>query len=393
MKTSDSGFEDKIFAAYVGGAIGDGIGAPIEGLKREAILGLIGPVEDFPPPTEIIDGLPRIVERSDGKGDGRITDDTLMVEALIDCYLTQRDHLDARAYQEIFAPQLATRPLWIPEWRKETPLLPRLANSERLHIQGLLRTGRDPRFFGATLHQISCGAAMFAWPIGAVNAGDPRGAYDEAVAFFAAQTHSYGVEQAAVMAAATAEALRPGATPRSVVDAALALAKDGTLGMIRAAVGALTPGEDRNADLTAVHRAVQPWHHKGHHVADDQEHAGEHASEPLRFSNIGMESRLHTSEELPVALAMLLRAEGDFRETVCASAEYGEDADSIAGMAGTLAGALGGLQCIPADWVETVARQNRRDPGKTAREFTSCIRTLFELDAQRQRSRHFTLAT
>ena len=108
-------------------------------------------MDGFPPPTEVIDGCPRIVERSDGKGDGRITDDTLMVEALIDCYVAHRDHLDARAYQERFAPQLATRDLWIPELQKNMPLLPRLANAEQLHVRGLLRTGRDPRFFGATL--------------------------------------------------------------------------------------------------------------------------------------------------------------------------------------------------------------------------------------------------
>ncbi len=373
-------FESRVQAALIGGAIGDGIGAPVEGFLRARILEAFGPVRGFLPPTVGVDGRPQKVDRPDGKGDGRITDDTLMVEALIAAYMEEGDHLTAWDYRHRFAPAVATRPVWLPEFQREMVLLDRLAGAEQLQIRALLRSPRDPRFFGALLHVISCGGAMCAWPVGAVNAGDPRAAYDEAVGFFSAQTFSFGLEQAAVMAAAMAEALAPDATPRSVVDAALALAKDGTAAMIRAAVDALAPGADRDRDLPAVHRAVQPFHHKRGHEADTDE---SEVAGSGRAPDAGLESRARTSEELPVALAMLVRADGDFRETVCASAEYGEDADSIAGMAGSLAGALGGLGAIPEDWAAYAQTQNRRDYVALGRDFAARVRAIADGDAAR----------
>ncbi len=383
-------FDSRLAGALYGGAIGDAIGAPIEGLRRDSILQLVGPVCGFIPPTQQSDGKWAFCERPDGKGDGRITDDTLMVEALIATYLKHRDHLTACDYRQVFAPILARRRIWLPEWQREMVLLDRLASAEQWHIRALLGTNHDPRFFGARLHNISCGAAMCAWPIGAVNAGDPRGAYDEATAFFAAQTCSYGLEQGAVMAAALAAALAPGASPRSVVDAALSLARDATRAMIAAAINALTPGADRDRDLHAIHAAVQRWHHKSAHVADTDEAAANPAagSHP---SNEGLESRLHTSEELPVSMAMLLRADGDFRETVCASAEYGEDADSIAGMAGALAGALGGVQVIPEEWRHYCDQQNRRTYGDLAQQLAGVTREIATRDQQRLSQRLQTL--
>jgi ADP-ribosylglycohydrolase len=379
-------FNSKIAGALYGGAVGDGIGAPVEGLRREEILRLMGPVTGFTEPTAWVDGAWAFVKRADGKGDGRITDDTLMVEALIAAYGEQGGHLDANAYREVFAPLVAARPVWVPEHRREMALLDRLASAEQYQIRSLLNSNRDPRFFGAGLFQITCGGAMFAWPVGAANAGDPRGAYNEAVAFFAAQTYSFGLEQAAVMAAAMAAALSPGASAQTVVDAALSMARDATREMIRVAIGALSPGADRDTDIPAIRAAVRPLHHKRTHVSDTRE-LEVPAAETQRASNRGLESRLHTSEELPVALALLLRAEGEPRECVCAGAEYGEDADSIAAMAGSLAGALRGVDEIPADWRSYADAQNHRDYTAMAESFVETLREIHRKDSDRHQRR------
>ena len=379
-------FESKLAGALYGGAIGDGIGAPVEGMLRSEILQLVGPVNGLIPPTACLDGAWAIAERADGKGNGRITDDTLMVEALIAAYEKQQDHMDATLYRDLFAPLVAGRRVWIPEYQREAPILDRLASAEQYQIKSLLKSHRDPRFFGAHLFQITCGGAMFAWPVGAANAGDPEAAYREAVAFFSAQTFSFGLEQSAVMAAAMAAALSPGATATDVVEAAIPLAKDATREMILRATGALTPNADRDTDLPAIRAAVQPLHHKRTHVTDTRElelpargvdHAG----------NTGLESRLHTSEELPVALALLLRAHGDVRESICAGAEYGEDADSIAAMAGSLAGALAGADNVPAEWREGADRQNRRDYAHMAAAFAASLQILHQKDLKRQQRR------
>ena len=381
----------KVAGAFYGGAIGDGIGAPLEGLLRKDILTLAGPVQGFLPPTAQVDGVwifcpDRKDGRGWGKGEGHFTDDTLMTEALIKAYIQQRGHMEAWDYRNIFAPILARHKVWVPERQCDMAPLERLAGAEQWHIRGLLSSNRDPRFFGAALHNLTCGASMCAWPIGAVNAGDPRGAYAEAVAFFSPQTFSFGLEQGAVMAAACAEACAPDATPQSIAAAALALAKDASREMIAAALAALTPGADRDRDLPAVHAAVQPWHHKRTHISDTAEVA-QALPRAGDLSNSALESRLHTCEEVAVALAMLVRANGDFMETVCAAAEYGEDADSIAGMAGALAGALGGVEAIPQVHRDYCYRQNRRNLQATAETFAEAVQAIATTDQQRMARR------
>ena len=100
-----------------------------------------------------------------------------------------------------------------------------------------LRYGHaDPRDAGVG-NIVNCGAAMYIAPVGIANAGDPDGAYAEALDLTAAHQSSYGREAAGVLAAAVAEALRLDATPDTVVETCLRLAKDGTRTAIEAVVG------------------------------------------------------------------------------------------------------------------------------------------------------------
>ncbi|MCZ9339399.1 ADP-ribosylglycohydrolase family protein, partial [Streptomyces sp. TRM76130] len=85
----------------------------------------------------------------------------------------------------------------------------------------------DPREAGVG-NNVNCGAAMYMAPVGLVNAANPAGAYAEALDIAGAHQSSYGRRAAGVLAAAVAAACAPGATPASVVDACLSLAKDGT---------------------------------------------------------------------------------------------------------------------------------------------------------------------
>jgi hypothetical protein len=72
-------------------------------------------------------------------------------------------------------------------------------------------------------------------------------------------------------------------------------------------------------------------------------------------------SRLRSIEELPIALGLLIVARGDFDTAVIAGANYGRDCDSIAGMAGAIAGALHGIRAIRPAWVERIDAANRCD--------------------------------
>ena len=87
----------------------------------------------------------------------------------------------------------------------------------------LLREGISPRLSGigaAPTGNISAAMA----PVGIYHAGDPEGAYLDAVEIASVTQRSPAVEWAALAAAAIAEALKPEATAKSVVDCVLKLA-------------------------------------------------------------------------------------------------------------------------------------------------------------------------
>ena len=89
-------------------------------------------------------------------------------------------------------------------------------------------------------------------------------------------------------------------------------------------------------------------------------------------------SRLHAIEELPVALGMLVVSGGDYRHAVLGSVNYGRDCDSIATMAGALAGALG--YRVPSDWAKTVAEASRLDLRAPPHTLTEVACEVFERD-------------
>ena len=174
-----------------------------------------------------------------------------------------------------------------------------------------------------------------------------------------------------MFAAAVAAACTPGATPDSVVEACLSVAKDGTRAAIETVCDAASRYSDFESALRPLREAVAPYDTVG---------------PDYRTPSLGARrpSRIHSIEELPVALAMLLVSRGDYRHAVLGSVNYGRDCDSIATMAGALAGALGSE--IPPDWAKTVAESSRLDLHAPAATLTEVAREIFSLDVARRRA-------
>ena len=110
-------FLDRLAGALYGQAIGDAMGGPVEGWPPDRILEQFEGHDftTFLPPTHVGDPSP-------GKGDGRVTDDTLMAEALIFAYRDSQDHLDAYGYAEYLIPHVRGIPVWVPERGREMDL-------------------------------------------------------------------------------------------------------------------------------------------------------------------------------------------------------------------------------------------------------------------------------
>ncbi|SDR16828.1 ADP-ribosylglycohydrolase family protein [Thermostaphylospora chromogena] len=364
--------EDKSAGCLAGAAVGDALGGATEGWTPEQIEQRYGGrVTGIVPPFHPDWRNARPIAPYH-KGDGHVTDDTLMTHALVRVYERVGDHLDAYAIADHLVHELIGEKRWIPELEAEALPLHRVFLAEKWLVLRLHYGHADPREAGVG-NIVNCGAAMYMAPVGVVNAGDPDAAYAEAIDIAGAHQSSYGREAAGVMAAAVAEAMRPGATPESVVQTALRLAHDGTRAAIEAVCERARDYTHWEGSFAGLRAAMAPYDT----VADTYRDQGLGARRP---------SRVHSIEELPLALAFLLIAKGDYRDTVLGGVNYGRDADSIASMGGALAGALGGLGAIPADWREDVAAASRLDlvaPGLT---LAAVARRIREADARRRRA-------
>jgi ADP-ribosylglycohydrolase len=362
--------QDKFAGCIIGGAIGDGLGTATEWRTPAAIRERFGGrVEDFAPP---------FAPKPDGrhKGDGRVSDDTLMVLALCRAYLEKGGHLDAHDMATYMVPEIFDKPTWVPEYQREMALIERLFYPEKYLLLRLRLAGVNPRE-GGIGNMVNCGAAMYAAPVGLMNACDPDLAYHRAINTFSAHQYSFGLEAAAVMAACIAEAARPNASVESVIETALRLAKDGTRNAIQAVVAAartLTTTDDVQIQQT-LRRAMEPFDTlKG--GVDEINRAG------------GYPSQFHSIEEVPLALAFLVCANGDYKTAVLGAVNYGRDSDSIAGMVGAIIGTLKGKRGLPQHWVSEIVTRNKIDFDAAAGNLYGLFDRLYTAEYERAQQRH-----
>lgn len=376
MTNSESMLQSKVRGCLYGVAVGDAMGAPAEWKFPPEIRERFGEIVDFVEPW---DGPSPI-----GKGDGRFTDDTHMTRLLAQIYAEEGRHLDPFIFAERIVPLIADQPIWLAERGQEMPLVDRLFYPEKWLLMRLRLANADPRL-GGVGNMVNCGAAMYASPVGIVNAGDPLAAYREAIEIFSAHQWSYGLEAAGVMAACVAEALRPNATVDSVVEVAIDISKEGTREAIGAVAYEARWHDDWRDAIQALRDAIRPFDGS--------------AEDGVRERGNGTDdwapSRRKSIEEVPVALGFLIVAKGDFEQAIFGAANYGRDNDSIAGMAGALAGALHGDQAIRPEWIETVKAANRIDLDPLARDLADLAVRLQrdQLAAAQERAREFEMLT
>jgi len=365
--------QDKAVGAMAGAAVGDALGGATEGWTPEQIrerhggwvTGIVGPFY-----ANWQDARPIAPYH---KGDGHVTDDTLMTRALVDVYAARSSHLDAYAIASDLVPLLIQDKRWVPELEAESLLLSRIFLAEKWLVARLHYGHVDPREAGVG-NIVNCGAAMYMTPVGVVNAADPAGAYAEAIDIAGAHQSSYGREAAGVFAAAVAAAMAPDATAESAVSAALEHAHDGTREAIEAVCTVARTQPDWRAAIPQLRAAVAPYDT----VGPDYRAPGMDARRPSRTKAI---------EELPVALGFVLLAGGSYPDAVLGAVNYGRDADSIATMAGAVCGALGGLATVPAQWRTDVATASRIDIEEPGRVLAALAVELHQQDARRAAER------
>jgi len=368
---------DRAVGALAGAAIGDALGGATEGWESHEIYEHCG---------GWVEGVIQSIRHQRNmlkpfspfwKGDGHVTDDTLMTRVLVDAYAAKRDHLDAYDMERLIVPAIVDEPTWIPELDREDLLYHRLFLAEKWLVLKLRYGHADPRDAGVG-NIVNCGAAMYIAPVGIANAGAPDGAYAEALDLTAGHQSSYGREAAGVLAAVVAEALRPDATVDSVIAESLRLAKDATRSAIEAVadVAASLDGW-RDGGLASLRAAFAPF-----------DSVGERYAQPAQ--NARIPSRLHSIEEVPIALGLLVATGGDYTETMLGGVNYGRDSDSIASMGGAVAGALGSP--VPREWIDEIGAASKLDLEEPGRTMAEVAEEIFAKDRERFEARARALA-
>lgn len=288
---------ERFHAVVVGARVGDAMGTPTEAMTPQAIDEKFGWVTQFA---------------------GQGTDDSMMA-TLLSRMLTRTGGTGGADE-------------WAAEIRSERSAI--LAQRDKffpsvLHLVEKLDSGVPPRRV-CEGNMPSTSAAMCIWPVGLVNAGDPRAAATQAYAV-AELIHpgdiGFCADAAAAVAAAVATGLRAGVTVEDVVDASLEAIKPES-------------GEEMR---TLIEDAIALARSSGDYSTFRESYG-------KTFSRrIFCDSR----ETVPAAFALFVLAEGDLRTAVEYGANFGRDTDTIASMAGAVAGAFGGTP--PPTWLSQMS--------------------------------------
>ena len=181
------------------------------------------------------------------------------------------------------------------------------------------------------------GTSKMILPIGCINACNPEAAAADAhdlgrIKDARGLRRNYALEVCAGLAAACAEALKPDSTVDAVIKTALNCLSD-------------NPRKEIEQHLEWAHKA-KDWKEL----------------RPLFQEKYNRFPISDAVEVLGSGLALLYMARGNPKDAILYSVNFGRDCDCRAYVAGGLAGALKGIEEVPADWVKIIEEQVVTDP-------------------------------
>ncbi|MEM6431156.1 MAG: ADP-ribosylglycohydrolase family protein [Deinococcota bacterium] len=318
---------DAVYGCLIGGAIGDALGAPVEGWYHHEIANKHGRLEALIPSYRGNTGKQYGLPKTEPSKPGAITDDTTMRHVMCLAIVERGGRITPTDYAEVLLKHLDPLRVW---------------RSDRIVLEKL-KLGMSPWDTGRN-NMPNAAAAMAIAPVGVINAGDPRQAYQDG--FLIASVTQDGTERDAAAAVATgvAAAFAPAASVESVIEAVLT---NSSFHIRRAIEIALDLAEETgsvSAFRDAFYAHMLHWH------SPQAPHKG-----PWNKTHFFSGSSL---EVVPAALALLKLTQGDVNEGIIEGVAFGRDNDTIASIVGNIAGALRGASQLKADWIETCEHAN-----------------------------------
>ncbi|NQD68664.1 ADP-ribosylglycohydrolase family protein [Bacillus haikouensis] len=379
-------FQERVRGVVISTALGDALGATIEKLSYEQIKEQYKRVESLKTKWYKADASVD-VNLGRQRGNGIVTDDTLMTFALINVYNKELRHLDAYDLGNQFVKEIAYNKTYIPEFGREAMIIDRLFYPEKYIFMRHVLANCEPRE-GGLGNMVNCGAAMYIAPIGIVNAGNPKAAYDEAILFAMGHQCSYGLEAAGVLAACVAKAFEKGVSVDDIVETAIHLAKDGTKMAIIELTEAARRLRGEKAEMDHVIHTFQTIMSKYSPMGDDVHRKVEKVGIP---SNHYTPSRLFSIEELPMALAFIVLNDGTYYPAIYDGINSGRDTDSIGVMIGVILGALHGEKIVKKEDIELLQETNKIDLYEISDRFCETAKKIIreDLTIQEKRMNYF----
>ncbi|MBD3181313.1 hypothetical protein GF312_03410 [Candidatus Poribacteria bacterium] len=310
-KTIDINVEDtqlfkKVLGCLAIGAIGDNLGRPVENWHYKNIEEKYGRLED-----------PWADLKGGDTGFDVGTDDTALGQILCHCYIDKGRPILVEDYAEY--------------WLKEMNPIKFFFCLRNTYE--LLKMGYSPRLSGA-LNIVTGSGLMAINPVGIFNAGDPESAYVDGVNLSSIVQRDLDIFIPGIIAAAIAEAFRPGANCESVIDAAIKVAPAKSI----ITFDKRDPDNLKDTLIQAVEVASR---------YDDVFSAREGLYEKcLQYAAIDPQ------EVIALTFGIFKASRGDTRMAVIGGANTGRDADTLGSLNGQICGALNGVDSAPQKWME-----------------------------------------
>lgn len=325
---------NQVLGGLMGAALGDALGAATEQHQIDEIIEEHGGLlrELVPPPIDTF---------SESEIAGLVTDDSSQMFVLAQALIDTNGELDDETWLKAMLHWSQTSPMRHHMGPTTRPLLEAMAAGENTdHIGTVGRSTRKLTSMGATN-----GAAMRIAPAGLIHPGDTEGAVNTAwISSRLTHDTQIAASGAGAIAAGVAEALLPSADVYSVVAAALDGARLGEEVGKREGRCIAGPSVSRRIEL-AIEEALR---------AATFEDA-------LRNIEASVGNSVMMVESAPAAVGIFVAAAGDPLECAVGGTNIGNDTDTIAAMAGAMAGALHGYDALPQEMMATIQEVNQED--------------------------------
>lgn len=319
---------DAIYGSLIAGAIGDALGSPTEGKYwteiREKYSQTGGRITELEPGPGGSTGDRYGDPTAPNTPPGTFTDDTTLRYYLCMAIIQAGGRITPDEFGAVWLKHLNPNRFWL---------------NERL-VLTKLRIGMNPWDTGKATPPTGC-AAMAISPIGIINAGDPRQAYQDAFNIASLNQDNVDREAAATVAAAVAAAFLPGATPQRIAETMLQYSSSAVKRTLIIALDLIEKSATIDAFAERFYGSMLDW----------------------TWPQFGWKKDHHFSgsslEILPLTLAAILFTDGDVNQSMIEAASMGRDCDTSASLAGCITGAMRGTASIRPDWIATVEQSNR----------------------------------